>query len=173
MAVSSLGRVFETGRPPKYKTPEELRKKVVDYFENCPRKKYITIYKYSEEDDKMMPEVVEKPHYTKSGLCSYLGFGDFTSLYDYEKKEERAGDKATEEDKQFSHILKMATMIITDEYESMLINKSTATGAMFALKNMKSSSFNDRTDVTSGDEPLKQSVAIVPDRKSADDWGKE
>jgi len=51
------------GRPPKYKTAEELQKKIDEYFE---------------AHDK----------YTISGLAYNLGFDGRQSFYDYEKKDE-------------------------------------------------------------------------------------
>lgn len=146
------------GRPAHYETPEELKAKVDEYFnpKTCPDFRYISRV---ETIDGKREEYQERvPHYTKTGLALFLGFADRRSLYDYGKREE------------FSHIIKSATTRVEQGYEMMLAEKGVATGAIFALKNM---GWKDRTDVTSGDEPLKQSVAIVPDRKSAEEWGKE
>jgi len=54
-------------RPPKYKTPEELQKKIDEFFQE------------TEE---------EKPKITITGLCYHLGFSSRQSFYDLEEKEE-------------------------------------------------------------------------------------
>lgn len=114
--AAPLGNIFALGnnggKPPKYKDPEELKNKVVEYFEsyiNCDMK-----------EDKQ-PLLGYKP--TITGLALYLGFESRQSFYDYIKKEE------------FSYILKKASLYIEMNYEMMLESKS-ATGAIFALKNM-------------------------------------
>lgn len=53
------------GRPPKYKTVEELQEKIDEYFKEVEESK----------DD----------HPTITGLCLFLGFVDRQSFYDYEK----------------------------------------------------------------------------------------
>lgn len=61
-AIGNLG-----GAPPYYKTEEELKNKIEEYFEFC---------------------ITDKINLTITGLALYLGFCDRQSLYDYEKKEE-------------------------------------------------------------------------------------
>lgn len=56
------------GRPPKFKTPEELQEMVDKYFEEVTAK---------DSNQKI----------TITGLCLYLGFCDRHSFYDYEKRE--------------------------------------------------------------------------------------
>ena len=51
------------GRPPKFKTVQELEDKLDEYFNR-------------------------EQYYTITGLCLYLGFCDKCSFYDYEKKPE-------------------------------------------------------------------------------------
>lgn len=53
-----------SGRPPMYNTPEELIKKIKEYF--------------SQDDSKI----------TITGLCLFLGFESRQSFYDYEEKKE-------------------------------------------------------------------------------------
>lgn len=55
------------GRPPYYKTPEELENKCSEYFYNS---------------------VTEKVKATITGLTLYLGFCELSSLTDYENKKE-------------------------------------------------------------------------------------
>lgn len=53
------------GRPAHYSSPDELREKVIEFFDQCEEKK-------------------EKA--TITGLCLYLGFSSRSSLDDYEKR---------------------------------------------------------------------------------------
>jgi hypothetical protein len=63
-----LGQLYRagigTGRPPKYKTPEELSDKIQEYFDE-------------------LDQTGEVP--TISGLTLFCGFADRQSFYDYEK----------------------------------------------------------------------------------------
>jgi len=58
--------ITSTGRPPKYKTPEKLIKKIEQYFNQLNKDESMTI----------------------TGLCLYCGFESRQSFYDYEKKKE-------------------------------------------------------------------------------------
>lgn len=55
------------GRPPHYKTAEELEKKVIEYFDKC-------------VEDKEMPTV--------TAMALFLGFSSLTSFYDYSHRAE-------------------------------------------------------------------------------------
>lgn len=82
------------GRPPRFKTNEELEAMVESYFLNCP----------DLLDDKPCPTV--------TGLALYLGFCDRHSFYDYEKREE------------FSHTIKRARGLMERKYEQRLTTTS-------------------------------------------------
>ena len=103
-----------TGRPPDYKSVEELEKKISQYFKDGFRIKKVYSPKLEME--------VEIPYITITGLVLYLGFCDRKAFYDYEKK------------KAFSHAIKKARTFIEMEYEEML-KHGNAAGAIFALKN--------------------------------------
>lgn len=105
------------GRPALFKSPEQLQKKIDQYFkEGCKKKKKpIKIG----NDIKMMD--VEIP--TISGLAYFLGFESRQSFYDYENKPD------------FSYTIKRARLFIEKEYEEQL-HEGNVTGAIFALKNM-------------------------------------
>jgi hypothetical protein len=105
----------KTGRPPIFKSPEELEKKIEDYFKNCPDKRLVFI---GTKEDRHQIEVITP---TISGLVLYCGFVDRMSFYDYEKKP------------QFSNIIKKARSMIEREYEKDL-KAGLGTGAIFALK---------------------------------------
>ncbi len=100
------------GRPPIYKTPTCLQKKIDEYFANCPDKRTILT--------KMGAFDVPAP--TITGLAFFLGFESRQSFYDYENNEE------------FSYAIKRSRLRIEREYEKLLCT-STPSGAIFALKN--------------------------------------
>ena len=114
---------YVTGNVPKYKTPQEMEDKIVEYFKTCePR-----IATYTDKDGDEQPVMVKgEPYYkqeppTKSGLALYLGFADRQSLYDYEKK------------KGFSCIIKRAKLALSQHHEKGL-DKDKCTGHIFWLK---------------------------------------
>ena len=100
--------------PPKFETPEQLQKKIDEYFENCPDTKTFTT-KSGEE--------ILVPIPTITGLALFLGFESRQSFYDYEKRE------------MFSYTIKRARLQIEKSYEQMLFGQNCA-GAIFALKNL-------------------------------------
>lgn len=103
------------GRPPKYSNVDEIEVKINDYFDSLL--------------DEQKQEYTTRP--TITGLALYLGFCGRQSFYDYITK------------KDFSYIIKRAQTIIEMSYEEMLLSK-TATGAIFALKNM---GWKDKSEV--------------------------
>ena len=112
------------GRPPKYKTPEELEAKIDEYFESGIPVKVKVVGNTT----------VEVPVPTITGLALYLGFADRYSMYDYEKKEE------------FSHSIKKARAFIEKHYEELL-QSNNVTGAIFALKNF---GWKDKQEIEHG-----------------------
>jgi len=102
---------METGRPPKYKSPAELQKKVDEYFEIGVPTKTVMV--------KDKPVEIQTP--TITGMVLYLGFCDRASFYDYEKN------------KEFSHTLKKARARIEQHYEELVA--SGVTSVIFLLKN--------------------------------------
>lgn len=111
--MTKKGNIPE-GRPPLFKTHEELQKKIDEYFKSGIRKKEVL---------SKSGELVKVPVPTISGLCYYLGFESRQSFYDYDQKP------------QFSYTIKRARLFIEVEYEAQLQVGNT-TGAIFALKNM-------------------------------------
>lgn len=99
---------MKTGRPLKYKTPEDLENAIEEYFRT------------------RIGSIERKRAPTISGLALWLGFEDRQSLYDYKERPE------------FSHIIKKAVLMIEDYAEEVLLSgEGTATGAIFWLKNHK------------------------------------
>lgn len=107
------------GRPPIFKTVEELQLKIDSYFQNCPDKRKIMVRVQEWKSKYKVEHEVDCP--TITGLALHLGFCDRQSFYDYKEKEE------------FSCTIKKARTFIEREYEKLL--QSNPTGAIFALKN--------------------------------------
>ena len=125
------------GRPPIFKTPEDLKQKISDYFNQGMKKRTVLIGKAPNQ----ITIEIEVP--TITGLCYYLGFESRQSFYDYEKKQE------------FSYAIKRARLSIEVEYEEQLQHGNTV-GAIFALKNM---GWYDRQELTGRDgEKLFESM---------------
>ena len=111
--------ITDNGRPPIYKKAENLKCKIIDYFESL-------IYDEVDDDGNLIPD--KKP--TVTGLALFLGFASRQSMYDYSNKEE------------FSYIIKRAQMVIEMSYEEKLHSQA-CTGSIFALKNM---GWSDKTE---------------------------
>lgn len=103
--------VWNEGRKPFFKTPEEFAEKATEYIQQA-----------IENGDWL----------TITGLALYLGFESRQSFYDYEKREG------------FSYTVKRCRMFIENDYEMSLRNIKSATGAIFALKNL---GWEDKTTV--------------------------
>lgn len=120
------------GRPPFYKTPEELEARILEYFD------YIQGEVNAEVETIVTAEGIEKTNYnrepeppTLTGLCLFLGFATLKSLYEYKKKEG------------FDYSIKRALTIVEHGYE-MSLRKAAPAGSIFALKNM---GWKDKTEV--------------------------
>ncbi len=132
------------GRPPIFNKPEELQKKVDEYFEYVKGEinpAWIEMEKSNRrtgistepplslnmdiEEWKREPEKV-----TITGLVLYLGFCDRSSFYKYGEK------------KEFRHTIKKAHSRIENHYENMLQGQNVA-GPIFALKNLQ---WKDKTE---------------------------
>ncbi|RPH41487.1 MAG: hypothetical protein EHM87_19580 [Burkholderiales bacterium] len=101
------------GRPPKFKTPEEIEVKIIEYFE---------IGAYCPIGKTSVGEKVTKYIPTLTGLILWLGFSAKEDFYIYCKKPD------------FSAPLKRARLLIEQTYEQQLRGQYSS-GAIFALKN--------------------------------------
>ena len=127
------------GRPPKYTNPEELQKKIDEYFISGRNMKTV-IFK-----SKDGPVEMKVPMPTISGLVLFCGFSDRGAFYDYESKPE------------FSHTIKRARSRIAQDYEEDLKN-GLGVGAIFALKNL---GWQDKTEIESKSEVKTVNEIIV------------
>ena len=81
------------------------------------QKQIVEYFEHIETSDDLKPTI--------TGLTLFLGFADRSSFYDMER-DKRAG---------FSYTIKRARLMIENVYEQLL-QHTTPTGAIFALKNM-------------------------------------
>lgn len=116
---------------PIFKSDEELKKRVDEYFNSGIRTKTIFVGKDA------VP--IEVPVPTITGLAIFLGFESRQSFYDYEKNPKH------------SYTIKRARMFIEREYEEQLQVGNT-TGAIFALKNMGWIDKQHQDHTTKGDK---------------------
>ena len=126
------------GRPPKYKTAEELQKKIDEYFAGGYRKRKHYI--------KDVVEPIEIPDITITDLCIFLGFCSRQSFYDLGKK------------KKFSYSINRASLFIEREYEALLKTPGISpAGIIFALKNFRWSDKQEISATFAGDpnNPIK------------------
>lgn len=111
------------GRPPMYKTPEEMQAKIDAYFDSC-YGEYVTDDEGNLMTDKNGHPVMTKPRpLTITGLALALGFTTRQSLLNYE------GDPA------FLDTIKKAKSRIEQYAEERLFDKDGVSGAKFNLSN--------------------------------------
>lgn len=134
-----------SGRPPFFKTSEQLEVMVDRYFVHI-------LGEFHEEDveqwnpmtnqfEQKTVKVWTRPPEpaTITGLALYLGFCDKVSLYDYRVKDE------------FAYSIKRAISKIENAYEQNLSSKDKSpAGAIFALKNF---GWTDKTQIEVGPTP--------------------
>ena len=105
------------GQPPKYKTPEDLQKKIDEYFDGGMDTIPVVVGRGATK------KVIQLPVPTITGLVLFCGFADRQSFYDYEKRDK------------FSCTIKNARTRIEKQYEQMIYSSPNPAGAIFALKN--------------------------------------
>lgn len=111
------------GRPPMFRTPQEMQKKIDLYFETMVGKFPLKDRDGSQVYDKTGNPVLEECPPTVSGLALYLGFADRISLYDYKMKTN------------FADTVKKAIARVEAYAEKSIMTRDKPTGAIFWLKN--------------------------------------
>lgn len=114
------------GRPPKYKTAEQLQKKIDTYFTKCN---------------------TENRPYTVMGLVLALEFCSRQSLFDY------CGGK-NKNSSEFVDTIKRAKSFIERQVEERLFSNC-PTGAIFWLKNNAETPYRDKQEIEHGTDPEK------------------
>lgn len=112
-----------TGRPPKYKTKEEIQEKIDAYFEECKGK---ILKDESGEpilDKYGKPIIYDQRPPTVTGLALALGFCSRQALLNYQGK------------KEFNDTITRAKAYVERYAEERLFDKDGANGAKFSLAN--------------------------------------
>ena len=111
------------GRPPMYKTKEEIQEKIDAYFEDC-KGRVLT-----DDDGNVMtdkhgaPIIIDVKPLTITGLALALGFNSRQALLNYQDREE------------FNDTITRAKAVVEEYAESRLFDKDGANGAKFSLAN--------------------------------------
>jgi hypothetical protein len=113
----------KVGRPPMYKTKEEIQEKIDAYFESCKGE----ILRDAEGNPMLdkwgSPVMVGAKPLTITGLALALGFTSRRALLNYQDKEE------------FVHTITRAKAMVEQYAEERLFDKDGANGAKFSLAN--------------------------------------
>lgn len=135
------------GRPPMYKTKEEIQEKIDKYFEDCEGRPIedangeIMVNKNGE------PILIGKKPLTVTGLALALGFNSRQSLLNYQGQ------------KEFMDTITRAKARIEQYAEERLYDKDGANGAKFSLAN----NFDGWREKQQIEADLKNEVTITID----------
>lgn len=112
----------KVGRPPMYKSVEEIQEKIDAYFEECEGQPYI-VDGVALTDKNGKPIIVGEKPLTITGLALALGFNSRQSLLNYQAK------------KEFVDTIMRAKTRVECYAEERLFDKDGANGAKFSLAN--------------------------------------
>lgn len=113
----------KVGRPPMYKTAEEIQEKIDAYFEECKGKQLFCEEGAPMRDKYGLPIFVDVRPPTITGLALALGFTSRQALLNYQAKEE------------FVDTIMRAKAKVECYAEERLFDKDGANGAKFSLAN--------------------------------------
>ncbi len=111
------------GRPPKYKSKEEIQEKIDAYFEECKGKVLKDDNGRPVLDKNDRPVIIGNRPMTITGLALALGFSSRQSLLNYKAK------------KEFLDTITRAYARVEQYTEERLFDKDGAAGAKFSLAN--------------------------------------
>lgn len=111
------------GRPPIYKTKEEIQEKIDAYFEECKGRVFTDNEGRVVLDKYGYPVMVDTKPLTITGLALALGFASRQALLNYQDREE------------FNDTITRAKARVEEYAESRLFDKDGANGAKFSLAN--------------------------------------
>lgn len=113
----------KVGRPPMYKTAEEIQEKIDAYFEECKGRVLTDDDGRVVRDKYYMPIIVDARPPTITGLALALGFTSRQALLNYQAREE------------FVDTIMRAKAKVECYAEERLFDKDGANGAKFSLAN--------------------------------------
>ena len=113
----------KVGRPPKFKSKEEMQEKIDTYFADCEEKILKDDKNNPILDKNGKPVIYGTRPLTMSGLANALGFSSRQSLLNYEGK------------KEFMDTIMRARARVEQYTEECLFDKNSANGAKFSLAN--------------------------------------
>jgi DNA-packaging protein gp3 len=151
------------GRPLKFKSVEELQRKIDEYFESC----FEEVWEKTPEGWKPVTDhngnIIKqqvKP-FTITGLAHHLGTTRRT-LLDYEQRED-----------EFSHTIRKAKTRIEAYVEESLWKPKIATGVMFNLKNNFGWQDKQNLEHSGPEGGAIQFVSSTPDVVNEDEWNSD
>lgn len=113
----------KVGRPPKYKSKEEIEEKIEAYFKECEGEVLRDAAGNPFVDKRGQPIMINAKPPTVTGLALALGFATRLSLINYQDKDE------------FVNTITRAKTRIEAYAEERLFDKDGANGAKFSLAN--------------------------------------
>lgn len=111
------------GRPPKYKSKEEIEEKIEQYFKDCEGHPLTDDEGNPVYNKWGYPVIVDRKPPTVTGLALALGFTNRLSLLNYQGK------------KEFVNTITRAKSRVEQYAEERLFDKDGTSGAQFSLRN--------------------------------------
>lgn len=111
------------GRPPKYKSKEEIEEKIEQYFKDCEGHALTDNEGNTVYNKWGYPVIVDRKPPTVTGLALALGFTNRLSLLNYQGK------------KEFVNTITRAKSRVEQYAEERLFDKDGTSGAQFSLRN--------------------------------------
>ncbi len=111
------------GRPPRYKSKEEIEEKIKRYFKSCEGEQLTDKEGEPVLDKYGQPVIINQRPPTVTGLALALGFTNRQALLNYQAKRE------------FVDTITRAKSMVEEYTEGRLFDKDGSSGAQFSLKN--------------------------------------
>lgn len=111
------------GKPPKYKSKEEIEEKIEQYFESCKGEPLCDADGNPMLDKWQNPIMIGQKPPTITGLALALGFASRQALLNYQGK------------KEFNDTITRAKSRVEEYAESRLFDRDGSNGAQFSLRN--------------------------------------
>lgn len=117
-------KLSNTGRPPKYKSAEEIEEKIEQYFKSCEGELFLDNDGNAVFNKYGYPCWIKEPKpLTITGLALALGFASRQALLNYQGK------------KEFNDTITRAKSRIEEYAETRLFDRDGSNGAQFSLRN--------------------------------------